>query len=544
MDFSKLVKFAPLIVILLVFAYIGNNYYFSGTSDQEYPRTYLAGDTYWDQLRIDHVQMEGSYNQQAKVLLGFHPFPFTTADGPILYYTTNWLVNLLNVESHVAIHILHLFALFLEVSLIFIILLRINRLWAWLSLPVMIIALQFPFIAGINWGLWKSYYSYFIFFFLLYFYPFEFDRKVIAGYIIAFGALLLTQPFMAPYALILLIFSIFSKGGKVFDNVKKIAIIGVATTLMFIEYAFRYFATNLKPDGGGNVAQLFGIAEYSLFGANSSYTHFGFWFWISLVGFVIGFFYLVQNLDKIKEYKFQALTVLLFVFVLYNLNFIVQRFMQFRFTWPIFIGVFIGFLFYNIIRLLPKNIPRDVVGIAGFIILLLIVFQPGDFPETTHSIISPDLFKSQMYIKDNTPEDTTVLLVDPNVDQVKSTLINWRHIRFVDRVDFLTLPNLGYDLSNVTTKRACQIPPYLKQGFSLKENVWTDNLCLDKKVELCQNDYIILHMAFRDQGQADIMKTLVEKLSTDEFETVFSTKTTAVIKNKNKCGTWIPEYKV
>lgn len=546
-------KFLPWVVIILIIALIGNRYYFSGTSNQEYPRTFLAQDTYWDLLKINDINDYGSRNLQARVLSAFHPAPFTSPDSPILHYAVNWIGNLFGIENYVAVHVLLIFAFMMEVSILYLLMSRISKVWAWLALPFMLVGLMFPFIAGINWGFWRSYFATFMFFLLTVFYPFEFKKKHVIGFTIVFSIMTITHPFIAPYTIILLIFGIFSKPkGKLKNKIIKFAAIGISSVILFFDYIFSFLTHSIERTKGEILKYFFGLLKYTLYAADPKVEHLGVWFWISLMGFALAVIYVVQNRNKIKSFKIQTICVLIFIYFMYLFQIVVQRLQQFRLTWPLLVGVFIGFLLYLVIQILPKRLHKETVGFILFFLLLIILqYTFFDFPSTNFSIVSKDLYKSYIFIKENSPETSTVLLIDPLVGQVTGTLLSNRHVRYIDQQDFMNLPQIDYNLSKVLTKRSCVFPTFLrtetnlkknKLGYGLEKNNLSSNLCLERPVELCENNFLVLNYNFRIQEQIDVMKIVAERVNEDNFEVVFSTSTSAVFRNKQPCGTWVPEY--
>ncbi len=544
---ETLKKFGPLILIILLTAVINNRYFFSGTSNQGYPRSFLAQDTYWDLWRINQIEDTGSINIQAKVLTAFHPEKFVTADGPILHYAVFWFGELLGVENYVSVHVLLVFAYIAIISILYVLIHRVSQTWAWLSLPFMLACFQFPFVSTITWGFWRSFFAMFIFFTLLIFYPFRFGWRHVILFSFLLGTFLIAHPFIAPYIIMLLAFSIFSKH-KLKEGIIKFVSIGIGSAVLFFDYLMNFIAYRHGRPKGDILSNL-GFFKYTLYGADAKFSTLGIWWWVALLGFMASTIILMQK-KKMDIYKKQLIVIMSIVFLIYPLQEIIPRLMQFRLSWPLILGVFIGFLLFQVFSLI--RVPKDLSGLAGFFCLLIILsLSFFSFPKMNTSIISRDLYGVFNYVKQNTNSDSTVLLIDPTLTQGVATLGTYRHTRYIPAGEFTKLPELNYNLSNITTNRACQFSKSLRKPTNLKKSGLgygfipqnlSDNLCKKKQVRLCENDYLILNFQYYDQRQVDIMKNIVENLENSSFTEVLSRGNALLLKNNDPCGTWMPEY--
>ena len=562
-DDVTITRLVPLFIVLFLISFISGNYYFQGDAYQSYPRGFYAGDAYFDLLRIDHIREVGNLNYQPKVLVAFRPEPFTTHDSPVMYYSASWFADVFGLESHVAVHVLMVFALLMEIAVVFVLLSRVNWVLAWLSLPFSLAALQLPFISGINWGLWKAYYSFYIFFLLALFYPIRLDWRAIFCYSLVFSSLILAYPFDGIYALVLLAFSLaVSRVDGFGSKVLKFLAVGIISSLLFVNYFMDYISGFYPQSPGGLnpgfLLSMLGSEVYRLpYFAESGIYNLGIWFWISLLGFGLTIFLLVKDWKKIDRYPNKLLAVFSIIYFFYFLEPYFPRLMKFRDTWPIMIGVFVGcFLYLLLVAVFSKGSRNgrsqaefETLGYITFIILMG-VFLGTYFklPDESESVVSKDLYSAHMYLKDKSLKNATVLLIDPFQDQDVDTLLSGRNVRYLTQQSFKNLSSLGYDLSAVPTSRFCAFPIWLRQGFRIIEYNVSGSLCQDRFIKPCQNDYVIMNMHYNSSEEwaqnwpregYDTLQILLQRLLADgSFTIINSTKTTYVLKNNRSCGSW------
>ncbi len=569
----SVIRLAPLFIVLFLVSFIAGVYYFYGVAYQSYPRGFLAGDAYEDLLRIDYIQEVGNLNTQAKVLVALQPESFTTSDSPLMYYSASWFADIFGLQTHVAVHVLMLFALLMEISVVFMLLSRINWVLAWLFLPFSIATIQLPFISGLSWGEWKAYYSFFIFFLLLVFYPIRLDWRAIFGYSIVFSSLILAYPFDGIYALVLLALSLaIGRVDRFRTKVLKFLTVGIVSSFLFVNYFIDYAASRYSPLPSAGLNYFFlnmlGFENPNNdYGAHFDMIYLGIWFWISLVGFAVTLFLLARDRKNMDRYDKKIFAVFSFVYCMYLLQPVIPRLMKFRTTWPIMISVFVGWLLYMALVALYNKASRvgadnrqnmfEYLGLIAFISLLGIFFGTYFYltPEYD-SIVSKDLYSSHMYLKANSPWNATVLVIDPFQTQDADTLLSGRNVRFISQQNFKNLSSVGYNLSAVPTTRFCDSPILLRQGFQLMEYNVSDSLCKDRPVSLCSNDYVILNMYYNSSDEWDanfplnrdlydtLQILLQSMLENNSFTIVNSTQTTYVLKNNRSCGSWAADEEV
>jgi hypothetical protein len=539
---NRWIKYAPLIVLIILIFVLINPSFFQSNFEAKSPNSLLAGDAYGGVSYIYDIDRMGNFNQESQFILGFTGGKVTLREMPLFFIYGTFLYNLLGIEPYVAIFLGLLLGMILSISIFYIIIKKQSFTWAVFFLPCTLFLFTFPFIAGITWGIWKSYFMYFILATSFLFFLTRFTKERAVIFIIIWSSLILTHPSLLIYFLALFLIKIIVEKQDLKRNISTLFISGIITLTITLHYFLNYAIVSAEP--GGTKEKILGLigahGSYHLYAANPYTSHFGFFWYIALAGFAYSLFYLFQNIKKRETFKFKLFSLFSLFFIIFLLPVVgLTRINQFRLVWPLYVSVFVGLVIYLLFKIIKDKfkIKNKFAIFIIYLILLVGLVNYLQFSKTNYSITNEEQWDTYMFINENTNTNATLLLINPVSSQNEFQPIN-RKLRYYDLERFSKATQTDTSLTNLYSKFVCDPPKKTRDGFKIYSNEEMVKECeenREKNVPPCTFDYILINKQFQNQEQVNLVQEFISELDITNYQMIKESQQTLLLKNNKVC---------
>ncbi|MEK6939057.1 MAG: hypothetical protein AABX04_08515 [Nanoarchaeota archaeon] len=533
--------YLPLVALIVVAFSVANPYLFQNSLDSSSPNSYHANDAYAHLAYIVDVLKVGNYNHEAQFYIGFNGAELSPREPPLLFFYIGFLSNLLRIQPHVAALFGLFLGLILAISTIYIILKKYSLTWAIAFLPLTLFLFTFPFSALITWGFWKACTMYFILVTSLMFFVSKLDWKKVPLLVILVSSLILASPALLPYFLLLLGIKLILEKKEFKTNLYLLAAAGISTLIITFHYFLNYSLARTAT-GQNKIMDMLGFMKgYELYGANAYASHFGMWWYMALIGFVYALIYLFQDYKNREAYNFKVMILFLLLFIIFLLPAIgVTRIYQFRLLWPLFVAVLAGLAIYLGLTFAKKvknfSIEWGAVVISAILIIGMLNYLP--FSKTNQAITSSEQWDAYIYVHQQTPKNSTLLLVDSVMSQESIMLSSGRRLYYYAVWEMQKMLENKDEIKDTPPAFYCAIPEKSRTGFSIHTNEKLIQWCKEKQgknIPSCAYDYIYINKQFSSQAQVDLMKNFIGSINMSNFEKVKEGAQVLLLKNKQIC---------
>ena len=535
-------NYLPLIAVIIVIFYLVNPLFFQHTFYPSSPSNLLANDAYAHLAYINDVIEVGNYNHESQFYVGFSGDQVSPREPPLMLFYVAFIKNYLGIPSYAAAQFGLLLGIVLAISILYVLIKKYSLSWALGFLPATLFLFTFPFIAGITWGFWKAYFMYFILATALIFFLTELNKSRAALLVVVLSALILASPALLMFFLFLLFLKLLLEWPKLKQNFFTLLVTGLVTLTITIHYFLNYSVARTEGGTETKFLETLGIiGHYNLYAANPYASHFGWVWYIALIGFAYGIFWLVQNFKEKESYKYRLFTLSSYFFAIFLLPAVgITRIYQFRLVWPLFLALSVGLVIYLLVTLLKKKVAVSGTLLAAGIslVLFLILFFTLSFPTTNYSITSPEQWEAYTYLHDQTPKDATLLLIDPIMSQNSVALMANRKIHYFDAERFAKMVAENKTLLNYPSWYYCAYPEKSREGFKIYSTLDLKKKCEDareKIVPLCAFDYLFMNKQFSSQQQIPLVQEFLSSINQSNWEKIKDSQQVLLLKNNKVC---------
>ncbi len=526
------VRYLPLCIVLFLGFYLLAAPFFGNTFYLQRPSNLLAGDAYWHLFILGSVIEVGNYNFEPDALEGFTGEKLAPVEPPLVFYYSAFLANLLGIPSYVALQFGLLLGISLAFSAVYILFARYDFRLATAISPFFIIALSYPFIAGITWGFWKAYLSFLLFFFSLLLFPVRFTNGSLCLYALLLAAIMLSHPAIMPYAVIVLLLKVWltpedRTGSGLLKAAGVLAAAAALSVMFLLNYSKREGVSGATL--AGKVPELLGYApDYHLFGATPFAAHFGVVWPLSLLGFALAVYFMLKLMAE-KKYLFRILALFSFLFLVFFMPLLgFGRVYQFRLVWPVVVSVFAGLPAYVLLRPVAKG--RAWPFFAAFLVALYALLSFGGLalPEGNSSLFTDEAWSAYKFVAEKTPQSSKVLIVDPVLTQDALVFYTKRYTRFLDYSSFEEMARDGTPIEEKEKKMLCSL------AETTRKNEITKKACEARKMRPCEFDYLLLNLQVRGEGDLKLMNGFLQSLG-NRYGKVAGGQQAIVLENSGVC---------
>ncbi|MCK5282722.1 MAG: hypothetical protein KAK00_04905 [Nanoarchaeota archaeon] len=260
---------------------------------------------------------------------------------------------------------------------------------------------------------------------------------------------------------------------------------------------------------------------------------------ILTIGIIFSLFYLKKKFKPILAYG-------LFMILWGNLNLIGgtlgSRTIQQRYMWPISLSILFGMGLYLLIKVTKLKLPKILIYSISLIILFTLTsyyyqkMGPG-------SLVNQDQWNSITWIRDNVPEDSTVLFFYGDPYTQEAILYNTlKHTYVVTRPSYLEKFQQGvFNRTYLIYNKGeyCHKYPYKTGILSFDYRFKNMTLTIDR--DICRFDYIHTDTISQNPQITQYNRLVVNKLFENGFTRVYENGYTIILKNNNVNGDCMPE---
>ena len=538
---SLWLSYLPLVALILIAFLIVNPYLFQSSLDSPSPNSYYANDAYAHLAYIIDVIEVGNYNHESQFYIGFNGAQLSPREPPLMFFYIAFLSNLLGIQPHVAALLGLFLGLILTISTFYIILRKYSLTWAIAFLPVALFMFTHPFSALITWGFWKACTMYFILITSLVFFVSKLEWKAVLLFIIVISSLILSSPALLPYFLILFGLKLILEKTNWKRNFLIFAVSGITTLIITIHYFLNYSLARTST-GQNKIMEMLGFMKgYELYGANAYASHFGIWWYVALIGFVLALVYLFQHYKSRDNYNFKVILMFSLFFVIFLLPTVgVTRIYQFRLLWPLFVAIFVGLAIYLGLALVKKlkSFPTKIGALVISAVLIMGMLSYLPFPETNNSITSEEQWNAYMYLHYQTPKNSTLLVIDPVRPQERIMLSSGKRLYYYASGEFQKMLENNTEIKDMPVSFYCAIPEKSRTGLKIYTNEKLILWCNSKRgriIPICAYNYVYINKQFSSQAQVNLMQNFISSLDAGNFEKVKEGPQVLLLKNSRVC---------
>ncbi len=521
--------YVPLVVVLVLLLFLANPSMFQNNLYSNSPNSFHASDAYAHLAYINDVIEVGNYNHEAQFYIGFTGDKLSPREPPLMLFYVAFLTNLLGIPSYVAAVFGLLLGILLSISIVYILIKKFSPSWAIAFLPTTLFLFTFPFSALINWGFWKACFMYFILItgFILFFS--EWDKKKTALFVVLLASLIMASPALLPYFLMIFLLKLILEKSCWKNNFKLMVVGGVASLIITFHYFMNYSLARTA-SGENKILDMLGYQQgYHLYSANAYASHFGIVWYLSLIGFAYGLYWIFKNWKERESYKFKLYALFSFFFIVFLLPAIgITRIYQFRLVWPLFVAVLIGLSIYLLINLIKeplKKIKIEMLTTSLIIsgVLLVGLFYSLTFSQDNHSITSEEYWQVVTYVHDNTPQNSTILVIDSILSQ-NSVLLNLnRKLFYYESEQIKEAIKNNLQINNSPSHYYCAIPEKSRDGFKIYSTGDLVKECeqrRDQVIPPCAFDYLFINKQFASEAEMKLVQDFVEEIDQTQFQKI------------------------
>lgn len=554
---SSFVEAGYILIALFFFLYLGIGNHFGNSLTHPFPYGYGANDAFLQLSAAEMVHDSGNLkfmppwvNAGFKDVVGFYP--------PALGQLSAALSYLMDIEVYDGLFIISHFLVIFSVLTFYVIVRKFSRDLAVLSLPLSVLYYSVPFFISMTFG--ELSFLLGAYFLLVFFWCLDnLEHRIsIIALIVSVAGMLHSHQSEFIFAMVFVFFYSlwkFCLRALNTETVKKIIVsvmIGILLSLyFFIIFRFSFMVTqpySFKPtlakDFTGWRAVTFGsfgIVSGNLGGVISKTA--GLMLPALLItGILLGVVYLLRT----KRYPF---IVAAFILIVGYTNLIggMNRAFQTRFVWPIYFGLFLGAVFYTIIRQITKKQNIFISAFTGLCLLLLLV-SVYFIPMGGEGLMNIYQWNSLKWLRDNTPEDSKIyFLYTLGYPQGASASLSHRLTWFMTRDAFVESVQKGIVARNYSTAHLNWYDSgigywksLLNFGYHETEDreYLSDNgfLRVPQSRDICTFDYYVYDRQSDPPVISLYSRYIVDAfLKSGWFEEVYSNELVGVVKN-NKPG--------
>ncbi|MBI4139725.1 hypothetical protein HY483_02060 [Candidatus Woesearchaeota archaeon] len=495
------VSILTLLTVYLLLQII-NPLIFQGAINHSSPRGFLANDAYWLESVVRHSINIGVYNEQPPALVYQRFEHYDPAEPPFFINLASGIGTLLVIESYDAIQFSTILII-ISVILIVAAFLSEHTILAPLFLPFTFYIAVFPYQVSYTWGFWRQTSALVILIAGMYYLSKNFSPGIAVITGIFLSASILSYPFYPFLFLVLIVVSIVSQLNGRVNIIKSIALFFITSILFSTNYILDFVSSRAGDAGLFSTIAKHLFEGYNSYGANISFEQLPLrWF------FLTAFLICIVSLPLLKKREsWMLLSVTIVSLTLLPSFGILERGRHLRFLWPVLFGIIVVVSLSIIIGVLNnllknssvnfKSARTSIFSVVVTIFLLWIISSPIMASSSgPGSIISDRMWSAYNYINDNTPKNSTILVIDPiGGSQAASILGIDRKSRFpvqesFRNVLFKSIEN-GTPIENVPTIAFCQVPSMNRNWFSYVP-VKPVEECSERLVNWCTFDYVLI----------------------------------------------------
>ncbi len=364
------------IIFLLFVSFFMISPIFGHSLTHNAPAGFQAKDAYWHLAYEERILREGNYVSTPADMVNGNA-GLVAIQPPWLYYSVASISSVLGVAPWDVNQVFLVGLMLLSMLIVYGLIRLIHVNAAIFSLPMMLFVFSFPFIAAFTWG--QHLYIAGMFFLILSIalilqlsrLQHKWMVMILLG--LSVGALNLVHPseliyFLAIYGLIGLIW-IWDRRWKDIGFCVGGGLIGILISIGYL----LIFSQTWIADGSDPIKFNHIITSDNFGFASIHYTHFGYWWWIILIGVGLSLVAIVRH-NKNAEMYAAFVGFFLIGFGTY-LN--QWRAYQYRFLWPMVLAFFVGVAVYQVVTFLTQTkseTVKRVVTLTTFSLLMMLMF--------------------------------------------------------------------------------------------------------------------------------------------------------------------------
>jgi len=540
---SNLFESIFLIVVFFTLLLAGVGVLWDHKISHEFPYSYLASDAFQDLDIAQNVKDSGNYRYYSisggignKDVVGqYVPILFTL---PVLFSYSSGL------EVYDSIYLMMFLLSSFGSIMMYLLIRKFNKSVAILSLPLSLFLFNGPFYVAFTWGQWGYLLgSYFLIAAVWAITKLEIKYSfILLGVILSgnFHAHPSEAMYIAGFGFVYLFFnSLMDK--KI--NLKAIKNY-LYSIILFVIISFNYIIifknTFFKGNTGGKLVDL---ANPTSFGWKPLFlSSFDFLYILIIIGVLISLFF-------IKKKNLAGILLGWFMLVVGYTNYLGgtlgSRSMQSRFFWPIYLGVFVGLLFYVLLKFVFKK-RIFLYSILVSLALLIAIFNLYTDRFTTPGIMNQYNWESLDWIKKNAGAESKILFFYSDVYTHNSPVRQTNKSNFLVKGDYDFYEFL---MQNRSIKRKFTVRPEGESSNSLPKRLsffkFEERTAPFGEYDICKFNYFVLDILPQSSRQPyliqanNIVRSYI--LDNDIGKEVFNNQVVSVIKNEQFEKDCLPE---
>ncbi len=530
-DFEKIF----LLLFLAAALYIGAANIFSAEVSHSYPYAYYASDPFIHYLTTESLKENGNF---------LHVSKWYTANQSNVEYCLppqNYMMAAAfsfnsGLESYDAIYFISVIAAVINAFIIYIMLRKISKNAAIISLPFTLIVFTKIFVASFTWGQWQAAVAYMFFAAALWALSEIKHNYAFVLYAIFASACFLTHYpefiflgfFMLIYAAVRFFFKELT-----LDEIKNIAFASVLTLILIFWELLRFYGIWVK----GTKNEL-GGAELSLPITGIPVPGFMDFTVVLVIAIFVG---VIFSLLLLRKERHVILMYSIFILMMWWSNYLglTKRTVTLRYTAPIVLAVLIGVGIYYLLKSFIKDW-KQVYSFGLACVLLAGVIYFFMTPTGSPGWMIQERWDAMSWIAKNTPQTTTVLYLYGDGYEQHNPLASTKRLNFRLLPDAMIAAAQKGEIKRTYLARdvtgMCSImEPYrkslLEYGFYAREK---PNVNAHQEVDICSFEYYFIEKASARIPQlAQYNVAIGNELIQHGFVPVFNNQLVTILKNNN-----------
>ncbi len=502
-------KYGTLVLTLItiyLFFQIVDPLIFQGSINHSSPQGFLANDAYWLESVVRYSMSIGSYSEQPPALAYQSAEKYDPVEPPFFINLASGIGTLLGINGYDAIQFSAIL-LIISVILVAVAFLSEHTVLAPIFLPFTFYAAVFPYQVSFTWGFWRQTSALVVLILGMYY----LSKNFSSGTAIMTGILLsvsvLSYPFY-PFLFLALIFvGILGQLNAGLESIKQIikpiTFFFITSIILSTNYILDFAASRAGGEGLLSTITKNLFEGYNAYGANISFQQLPLK-WLFLPAFFLCIIF-VPLLKKRELWIYLSITIVSLT-LLPSIG-VLERGRHLRFLWPVLFGI----TFVIALSMLVNSVNSvsnvndvkfrlrgmGIFTVLAAVLMLWIISSPiVASSQGSGSIISDRMWSAFGYINNNTPKNSTILVIDPiGGSQAASILGIDRKSRFPVQESFRNVLfqsiNNGTLIENIPTIAFCQIPSMKRNWFSYTPASPVPE-CSERLENWCNFDYVLI----------------------------------------------------
>lgn len=513
--------------------FIGMSNIFDNSLSHEFPYAFMASDPFIHYLATDSLKEGGNF---------FHVQTWWTAGYDDVEYCMppqNYMMAAAfsynsGLESYDSIYFISILAAILNALIVYLMLRKISKNAAIISLPFSLIVFTKVFITSFTWGQWQAAVAYMFFTAALWALSEINSKKMFILFAIFASACFMTHYpefiFLAFFMVLYAAIKFFTKDLKK-DEIKNLALAALLILILTFWEILRFYGIWIKEGGDSLGSPTLSIANGIPVPSIFDFTIFV--LVLMAIGIIFSLMMLKKQRDVIILYAF-------FILIMWWSNYLglTKRTITLRDSAPVVLAVFAGIGIYYLLKMFVKEWKLIYsIGIGVITTFAIIMFFMS--PQGSNGWMIKERWDAMKFIRDTTPQDSKVLYFYGDGYEQQNPLVSIKRFTYRLLTDSMieglqnNSINRHYIARDVTG--ICSVSePYrislLDYGFHGRE---LTNISAHQDVDICSFNYYFVETASGRAPQLAQYNVEIanELLKHDWIKVVYSNRLDTVLQN-------------